>query len=43
LIVKVGNIVTEKDKLKLYLEGLKDEVRTVIRVGMVYVRYNTFA
>jgi hypothetical protein len=41
--VKVGNIVTEKDKLKLYLEGLKDEVRTVIRVGMVDVRYNTFA
>jgi Retrotransposon gag protein len=35
LIMKVGNEVTEKDKLRRYVEGLKDEVRTVIRVGMV--------
>jgi Retrotransposon gag protein len=43
LIVKVGNNVTEKDKLGLYVEGLKDEVRTVIRVGMVDGRYTIFA
>jgi Retrotransposon gag protein len=43
LIVKVGNNVTEKDKLRSYVEGLKDEVRTVIRVGMVDGRYILFA
>ena len=43
LIVKVGNNVTEKDKLRRYVEGLKDEVRTVIRVGMVDGRYTIFA
>jgi Retrotransposon gag protein len=43
LIVKVGNNVTDKDKLRPYVEGLKDEVRTVIRVGMVYGRYTIFA
>jgi Retrotransposon gag protein len=42
LIVKVGNNVTEKDKLRCYVEGLKEEVRTVIRVGMVYGRYTIF-
>jgi Retrotransposon gag protein/Zinc knuckle len=42
LIVKVGNNVTEKDKLRRYVEGLKDEVRTVIRVGMVDLRYSIF-
>jgi hypothetical protein len=41
--VKVGNNVTEKDTLRLYVEGLKDEVRTVIRVGMVDGRYTIFA
>jgi hypothetical protein len=43
LIVKVGNNVTEKDKLRRYVEGLRDEVRTVIRVFMVYGHYNIFA
>jgi hypothetical protein len=43
LIVKVGNNVTEKDKLRRYVEGLKDEVRTVIRVDMVDGRYKIFA
>jgi Retrotransposon gag protein len=33
LIVKVGNNVTENDKIRRYVEGPKDEVRTVIRVG----------
>jgi Retrotransposon gag protein len=42
LIVKVGNNVTEKDKLRRYVEGLKDEFRTVIRVGMVDGRYTLF-
>jgi hypothetical protein len=41
--VKVGNNVTEKDKLRRYVEGLKDEVRTVIRVGIVYGRYTIFS
>jgi hypothetical protein len=41
--VKVGNNVTEKDKLRRYVEGLKDEVRTVIRFVMVDGRYNIFA
>jgi hypothetical protein len=41
--VKVGNNVTEKDKLRRYVEGLKDEVRTVISVGMVDGRYTIFA
>jgi Retrotransposon gag protein len=30
LIVKVGNNVTKKDKLRRYVEGLKDEVRVVL-------------
>jgi Retrotransposon gag protein len=42
LIVKVGNNVTEKDKVRRYVEGLKDEVRTVIRVDMVDGRYTIF-
>jgi uncharacterized membrane protein YheB (UPF0754 family) len=42
LIVKVGNNVTEKI-LRHYVEGLKDKVRTVIRVGMVDVRYTIFS
>jgi hypothetical protein len=41
--VKVGNNVTEKDKLRRYVEGLQDEVRKIIRVGMVDGRYNIFA
>jgi Zinc knuckle len=41
--VKLGNNVTEKDKLRRYVEGLKEEVRTVIRVGMVDGRYTIFA
>jgi hypothetical protein len=41
--VKVGNNVTEKDKLRRYVEGLKDEVRMVIRVGMVDGRYTIFS
>jgi hypothetical protein len=43
LIVKVGNNVTEKNKLQRYVEGFKDEVCTVIRVGMVDGRYTIFA
>jgi Retrotransposon gag protein/Zinc knuckle len=43
LIVKVGNGVNEKDKLRHYVEGLKDEIRTVVRVGMVDGRYTAFS
>jgi Retrotransposon gag protein len=43
LIVKVGKNVTEKDKIRRYVEGPRDEVRTVIRVGMVDGRYTIFA
>jgi hypothetical protein len=43
LIVKVGNNFTEKDKLRRYVEGLKGEVHTVIRVGMVDGRCTIFA
>jgi hypothetical protein len=41
--VKVSNNVTDKDKLRRYVEGLKDKVRTIIRVGMVDGRYAIFA
>jgi hypothetical protein len=41
--VKVGNSVTEKDKLRRYVRGLKDEVHKVIRVGMADGRYTIFA
>jgi hypothetical protein len=40
--VKVGNVVNEKDKLWRYAEDLKDEIRTVVRVGMVDGRYKAF-
>jgi hypothetical protein len=43
LIVKVGNGVNEKDKLRRYAEGLKDEIRTVVRVGIVDGRYTSFS
>jgi hypothetical protein len=43
LIVKVGTNVTEKDKLRRYVEGIKDEFRTVIRVAMVDGRSKIFA
>jgi hypothetical protein len=43
LIVKVGRTVNEKDKLRRYVEGLKDEIRTVVRVGMVDGRYTAFS
>jgi Retrotransposon gag protein len=43
LIVKVGNNVTEKDKLRRYVEGLKDQVRMVIRVDMVDGCYTIFS
>jgi uncharacterized protein YkvS len=43
LIVKVGNVVNEKDKLRRYVEGLNDEIRTVVRVGMVDGRYTAFS
>jgi hypothetical protein len=43
LIVKVGNVVNEKDKLRRYVQGLKDEIRTVVRVGMVDGRYTAFS
>ena len=42
LILKVGNSVTEKDKLRRYVEGFKVEFRTFIRVGMVDGRYTIF-
>jgi hypothetical protein len=41
--VKVGNNITEKGKLRRYVEVLKDKVRTIIRVGMVGGRYAMFA
>jgi Retrotransposon gag protein len=34
LSLKVGNNVTEKDKLRRYVDGFKDGFRTVICVGM---------
>jgi hypothetical protein len=40
--VKVGNGVNEKNKLQRYVEGLKDEIRTVVRMGMVDGRYTVF-
>jgi hypothetical protein len=40
--VKVGNVVIETDELRRYVEGLKDEIRTVVRVGMVDGRYTAF-
>jgi hypothetical protein len=43
LIVKVGNVVNENDKFKRYVEGLKDEIRTVVRVGMVDGNYTGFS
>jgi hypothetical protein len=43
LFVKVGNVVNEKDKLRRYVEGLKDEIRTVVRVGMVDGRYKAYS
>jgi hypothetical protein len=41
--VKVGNVVNEKNKLRRYVEGLKNEIRTVVRVGMVDGRYTAFS
>jgi Zinc knuckle len=41
--VNVRNGVNEKDKLRRYLEGLRDEIRTVVRVGMVDGRYTAFS
>jgi hypothetical protein len=41
--VKVGNVFNEKDKLRRYIEGPKDEIRTVVRVGMVDGRYTYFS
>jgi hypothetical protein len=42
-ILKVVNKVTEKDTLRRYVEGLKDEIRTEICVGMVDVGCAIFA
>jgi hypothetical protein len=39
---KGGNGVNEKYKLRRFVEGLKDEIRTMIRVGMVDGRYTAF-
>jgi hypothetical protein len=39
----MGKNVTEKDKLRRYEDGLEDELRTVIRVGMVEGRYKIIA
>ena len=38
-----GNNVTEKDKLRRYVEGLKEEICTITRVGMVDGGYTIFA
>jgi hypothetical protein len=35
IIVNVGKNFTEKNKLRRHVEGRQDEVRKVIRVGMV--------
>jgi hypothetical protein len=43
LIVKVGNVVNERDTLRRYVEGLKDEIHRVIRVGMVDGCYTDFS
>jgi hypothetical protein len=43
LNVKIDNNVTEEDKLRSYVEGFKDEVRTVICVGMVDGQYTIVA
>jgi Zinc knuckle len=39
----VDNVVNEKDKLWRYVEGLKEEIRTVVRVGMVDRRDAAFS
>jgi Zinc knuckle len=41
--VKVGNVFNENDKLRRYMEGTKDEIRTVVRMGMVDGRYTYFS
>jgi hypothetical protein len=41
--VKVDNFVNEKDKHRRYVEGLKDEISTVVRVGMVDGSYTAFS
>ena len=43
LIVKVGNNITEKEKLRCYVEGLKDNIRMIIRVGLVDGIYTIFS
>jgi hypothetical protein len=43
VIMKVSNVLNEKDKLRIYVERLKDEIRTVVRVGMVDGRYTAFS
>jgi hypothetical protein len=42
LIVKVDNVVNENNKLRRYVEGLKDEIRTVVREVIVDGRYTAF-
>jgi hypothetical protein len=42
LVVKIGKSVSKEDRLRRYVEGLKDEVRITIRIGMIEGRYTTF-
>jgi hypothetical protein len=43
IFLNVGNNFTEKDKHHRHVEGLQDEIRKVIRVGMVDGRYTIFS
>jgi hypothetical protein len=42
LVVKVGTGVTQTDRMRRYVEGLKDDVRVTIRIGMIEGRYTSF-
>lgn len=42
LVVKIGKSVSKEDRMRRYVEGLKDDVRITIRIGMIEGRYTTF-
>jgi Retrotransposon gag protein/Zinc knuckle len=42
LVVKIRSGVTTQDRMRRYVEGLKDDIRITIRIGMLEGRYKTF-